>query len=1287
MKFDDLRKYNCKEIESAGPRYTPGQDKNAPNMHIQALEDALDALSLSADFRKRTQELSAQLSKAIEDSSHEISKIFKRKKRTPQRLKCLLDQFSKASPVEAKRYVKEIKIVIRAINNAIRKREDQLFEIERKAREAAKDKTTAETESSQIRPDNHERYQLRRFEDSIGEIRAYFNSDTPELISNNCALLLGEWGTGKTHTLCDYAKKLTKEKHHCVFAIAQNFPLNTDPLAAICERSNLAKDMATLLANLEHYGKQNKCRALLIVDGINEGDREEWKIAVVKLYKQVHRLEHVGLILSCRSPFQNLLCNEAMLKAYKLLYHQGFREIEFEAQEEFFKYYKIPFPEVPLLSDEFSRPLTLKLICNALEHLTKEQKKSTFAGIASGQKGMTYVLEKYIQDLGTPIEKAFQLPGKFCWSFLKGTKKTKNGLEDGVAVRMASKQTEVLSYDETIEIILNVTDWTCEQKARDFLKSVVHSGILFEHYIWSDGVYSDAVKLPYQKFSDHIIARHLLDKHLKKDTIERVKRSFYAGQPLGSIFEISKFGREYNMPNWAEALMIEFPERIKKLGEDNRELVYYLPKSKRLITPSLEPLLNSLLWRPPTSFCHGTDLVISQLLEKDTASTRYKVLDTLLALSVKKDHPYSAKRLDKYLFAMDMPKRDLLWSEFLRKSYSESTVYKIISWSITASSQGITKRVAENCLTILMWFLTSVSKPQRDRATEAIIKLGFLFPDVLFKHTLYSLSINDPYVSERMLAASYGAAMNKWAENKKKFREPFLIFAKELVKEMFLPESRWATHNAISRDSALGCIEIARLIDKKCIATQYIKYLKPPFSHIKSPFKNPRGIRNYKIEAVKPALHMDFRNYTVGRLVPSRGNYQDAHPEYQAILKQIKGRMYDLGYRAKRFEEVDRDIPQYQNMSRSESPSKTDRYGKKYSWIAYYEMYGFRQANGLLDDDRSETRISDITFDPSLPIAPKPCSVKLPNVFQRKFRGFADWMINGPTPNYSNILVSDKIRREHGPWVLLDGFVQQSNPADKREIFSFLRGLLIETEKVEEFKEKYLSIEYPGNRSIPEASQDYYTFAGEIPWSHRHAPYLRYADGRSKRNIDDAFGGSEFVPYKRVVKESLPSIIKEDDGAISFFLGEVNKTGRWKRVPGVRVEIPAYTYSWEGYHSIVNDYSGFDVPAPAISNYLELSFRNQSAELFDKHGKRATIFTRFKDSDSTHNSHLLYIRKDLLEKYMAHTGQTMIWAIWGERDVHYKAMDQRNAEAQEHDVYKEHKHIHKAFFQYSKITS
>lgn len=90
---------------------------------------------------------------------------------------------------------------------------------------------------------------------------------------------------------------------------------------------------------------------------------------------------------------------------------------------------------------------------------------------------------------------------------------------------------------------------------------------------------------------------------------------------------------------------------------------------------------------------------------------------------------------------------------------------------------------------------------------------------------------------------------------------------------------------------------------------------------------------------------MDFENYTLGRLVPDRGNYQDDHAEYQGAKKQVMQRMFDLGFRDETFEEVDRWIAWSQPGGRQDDAGKIDRYGKKYSWIAFFEMYGVRVDN------------------------------------------------------------------------------------------------------------------------------------------------------------------------------------------------------------------------------------------------------------------------------------------------------------------------------------------------------
>lgn len=139
MNLDALKKYNFSEIKSAGPRYTPSQDRNAPNLHIQGVEDALDALSFSKDFRERIQGLEKLIAEAVGEST-QVGQLFKGKKRSPLYLKNLIGKLFKANPQDAKTLIKEIKIVIEAINKTVRKRVDELFELERKQREKKNNK-------------------------------------------------------------------------------------------------------------------------------------------------------------------------------------------------------------------------------------------------------------------------------------------------------------------------------------------------------------------------------------------------------------------------------------------------------------------------------------------------------------------------------------------------------------------------------------------------------------------------------------------------------------------------------------------------------------------------------------------------------------------------------------------------------------------------------------------------------------------------------------------------------------------------------------------------------------------------------------------------------------------------------------------------------------------------------------------------------------------------------------------------------------------------------------------
>jgi len=125
---------------------------------------------------------------------------------------------------------------------------------------------------------------------------------------------------------------------------------------------------------------------------------------------------------------------------------------------------------------------------------------------------------------------------------------------------------------------------------------------------------------------------------------------------------------------------------------------------------------------------------------------------------------------------------------------------------------------------------------------------------------------------------------------------------------------------------------------------------------------------------------------------------------------------------------------------------------------------------------------------------------------------------------------------------------------------------------------------------------------------------------------------------------------------------------------GIPVEVPVYRFTWERYHSPLNQVSGITVPAPALCEQLSLSNRQGEWDLYDPDGYVATIYREFKTSEDTFHSYFLYLRSDLLKEYLDYTRQTLVLLLWGERNFKpQKALELRK---NLQDLWANHTHIH-----------
>jgi hypothetical protein len=1210
QRIDDalaqLQAVSQQAIRDAGPRYTPGLDPAAPNIEIGYLVDAFDALSLVDGWRSRIRGLTERVKEESEHRAYLLDRLFRRCRATPARM---------VEQVQALREVRE-PIALRRDTLQLRRNSEQV--VRRLQRET--DALWEQLRELPDEPSNRERRdRLQSNVRAIGgvmavveELVAYLDGPSGRFLRGaNGLLLLGSWGTGKTHLLCDIVQQRLHAGAPALLVMASSLPRSASLLDGIATTTGLANSGAELLGELNRLGAATNVRALLMIDAINEGSQEIWRNQLQSLASAIRQWPNVGLVVSCRRPFDEAIVTEQAARRLVVLEHFGFQDQEFDAQLEYFSFYDLPAPSVPLITPEFTRPLFLKILCEGLKNLGRRSQQRKLREIASGQKGMTYVLEYYTKNVGRGIEVDLGLDHGSCWLALKGDK-----TDAGLAGRMAAQGSDWLSTEDAIAS-LEASLALAKQQAEDVLRRFIHEGLLATVVRRPDSRVVAGVQFSYQRFGDHLIARHLLDAHLETATEQSLRRCFYRNRPLGRPFRLNQWGHQFEDPGIAAALMLEFPERMKR-SLLSHELLNHLPKATRRVSPVKEVFLDGLYWRSADAFTDDTDRLVSFFLTQVDDWTRDETFEVLVGLATRPTHPYSATRLSDYLSQQTMPLRDQAWSEFLRRSDEQSNVQRILAWVERSAERD--ESAVRNEVRLLSLFLTTTNRSLRDRATRGLVVRGSERPDILFDEVLQSLGFNDPYVPERMLAAAYGVAMRLWADpNGESLRAAIVPFARSLVRQMFVANAPHPTKHVLQRGYALGVIALARKINPRAIASRRIALLSPPFSQIPSPFVDPAEINEMEVKDSRGAMHMDFENYTIGRLIPDRGNYQEGHPGYQEVRRQIARRMSDLGY-SSAFSELDRSIAQTQSLSRESDGAKTDRYGKKYSWIAFFEMYGVRSDLDLLGERRSRERSSDCDVDPSFPPPPEEWVPPLPDLFTRAPTDYGGWLAAGPVPDYRHLLVLPRIDGAvDGPWVLLNGFIQQSGSSD-RETFTFLRGLLMRKRDIGQVKEAMSTLDYLGNSRVPEPGDDYYTYAGEIPWSPFYAGDFHLRNGRARRHVSPML--------------------------------ERFSAGRW--IASGRVEVPVHRWAWESYHSALNEVSGIEFLAPALCEKLGLVNHNGTFDLWDEDGHRASVYREFDVADRFGNSSLLYLRQDLLERYLSLTEQVLVWIPWGERTLNSK---------------------------------
>ena len=641
-------------------------------------------------------------------------------------------------------------------------------------------------------------YNLRRLQEKLRDFEEFANSDSAKQANRPALLLIGSAGVGKTHLFRHAAKNHIKSGAPAVLLLGERFR-KEEPSGQISRMLGLSCTSEQFLGALQTAAQISGKRAVIFIDALNEGEgRGIWKKWLPSILESLKRYPWIAIAVSVRNSYEKLIIPEGLVpdKLGKSV-HQGFAGQEYDAAKVFFEYYGIQLPATPILTPEFQNPLFLRCFCLGLHNrgLTR---------IPTGVKGVTSVFDFFL---------------------------------DSVDEKLSNP--EILDYDPESYLVRRATRelaaWMSQadeyriprQRARTICNSILPShgfekslfrhllseGILTETVYYDDtSEHMEAVIFSYERLTDHLIMRKLIEEHVDR---QRPEAAFVVDQPLGRYFkDESACWRNRGL---VDALAIQGPEVLQKE-------IFELVPSVQYSRPVCEAFIESLIWRDPDTFSEECLPYISaHITHKDRLNSEF--LNTILTTAPVPDHPFNADFLHSTLVKQEMAERDAWWSIFLHDNYGENygekgSIDRLIDWAWSDTDRShISDESIRLVGTALVWFLTTSQRFLRDRATKTLVSLFVERVDVLCQLIPTFVNVNDLYVLERLYAVAYGCALRSNDANAR-------ASLAQKVYDLVFRDGTPPCH-ILLRDYARGVVEVA--VSEGTVLDIDQRKIRPPY--------------------------------------------------------------------------------------------------------------------------------------------------------------------------------------------------------------------------------------------------------------------------------------------------------------------------------------------------------------------------------------------------------------------------------------------------------------------------
>lgn len=1055
------------------------------------------------------------------------------------------------------------------------------------------------------------------------------------ILHNKEMIISGNAGAGKTQLLANIVKNLFSKNRIALLLDAGMYYTDEPIQTQIIKNLRINCSFESLIDILDVIGEKDGYIVPVLIDAINETwNRKLWKDGLGPIIDKVNQTSNVRLILSFRTEYKEALLSDSiidMINHGRILNEEcnGFEDNSFLAARKFLDYYGIPFTPLEYFGYEISNPLFLTLYCK------------TYNG---EEVGLPELFERLINHADKTIYKRLEKELRGI-GITEDVSLLKPLVEEIVATMYSDRKRSI-----TRESLCKLAYWNQYRLSSvGIINQLVKENVL--QCSIRDGI--ETYRFTYDRMNDYFFAKQIIIANDNKEAIYNVIKDDLLVIKDGFIH------KEWNVDIFINICALY----AEKFNEECIDVIDSL-KDKEDELSVLYHYINSFQWRNHKFI--SKDL-FRQYIGKDDYYLE-ATWKTLIINSVKENNPLNADCLHEILSSYTLAKRDYLWTTYINSFSSEDRVFQLIKMYDKGESLDVNSdKKVELLLTLFGWLLTSSNRCLRDYTSKAMIEI-LKNHFSLCKRILEKFStIDDPYIIQRLYGIVFGVCCKRGASNAKEFQ----LLAEYVFKAIFDKEKVYP--DILLRDYARLIIELYLFENPHyngCIVRNKIipPYKSDPIPQIEDQHyldkKTGQGayfiIESMRLEKMIP--YGDFGRY----VFQSATSHFDI--DFDKIFNYTLFYIFNtLGYSEEYFGEYDKHFTTHDR----HLTIKTERIGKKYQWIAMYNIlarisdhykmidrYGFSSKDKVCFEGAWEPYVRD--FDPTLNSNFMECADS------PMFKAF-DLFINDVQCENKRCLVNTKEQKKK--WLETPGLFHQNikntlliNDKNNIKWISLTSFLNVDFRKNENQElcvwawmyayfvtkeQKDIFVDYINNKKnfIPEdflsTNQTYTIFNREYPWSPSCDAFKKYAWVDSFLDTGKYKPGIRTMPIIKISVEGKDVFVPIPEDTTPLMKQKI------KRPIGKVLHATSYLLWEEAYDATKDSPISCSVPCAELIEKVQLRQLESDGFYYDQNRELATCSVyQPRKTDS------FLIRKDTLDGFLKETGYELVWFVDSCKEIH-----------------------------------